>query len=122
MGRGGVSPLTICPAPSCGRLTTGGRCAEHRATPSPIVAHNKAERRRRDGRNTQAWRRTRRGVLNRDDHTCTVLGCSDLAAHVHKITGGQHTTDADEYQSLCAYHHGAIHGRNQHRSGGVEVA
>ena len=122
MGRGGVSPLTICPAPNCGRLTTGGRCAEHRATPSPTVARNKAERRRRDGRNTQAWRRTRRAVLNRDDHTCTILGCRDQATHVHKITGGRHTTDLDDYQSLCAYHHGGIHGRNQDRSGGMEVA
>ena len=122
MGLGGVSPLTICPAPNCGRLTTGGRCAEHRATPSPTVARNKAERQHGDGRNTQAWRRTRRAVLNRDDHACTILGCGDLATHVHKITGGTHTTDPDDYQSLCARHHGAIHGRNRHRPGGAQAA
>lgn len=118
--------MHVCPMPGCGQLTYSGRCDAHpqpRHATSPALEQRKVERRIQDGRNTSKWQRTRRAVLARDNHTCTVQGCGDHATHAHYTPTGHHSRNIDDYQSMCAQCHGAHHGkRQQRRPSGAVVA
>jgi 5-methylcytosine-specific restriction endonuclease McrA len=59
----------------------------------------------RDGRNTTAWlNQTRPTVLDRDGHQCQ--HCGAPANTVHRVEHGHHTTDPNDYVTLCARCHG----------------
>jgi len=86
----------LCPIAGCGAITLGGRCSVHR---EPHPNQHRDERRKRDGRTTAAWQRTRLRVLARDYGLC--VHCGTTATIVDKITGGYHTQNLNDYQSLC---------------------
>jgi 5-methylcytosine-specific restriction endonuclease McrA len=103
-------PLTICPEPHCGQITTGGRCPTHAAPLKAADSKRRVEQRRRAGRNTRAWQATRQRVLARDHHTC--IHCGGPGNQVHRRDQGFHTTGIqhdDEYVVLCAKCHGRYH-------------
>jgi hypothetical protein len=78
-------------------------------------------RTKRDGRNTQAWTRTRAAVLTRAGHECELhhRGCTGVATHVHHLHHGWHTTNTDDYVAACPHCHGMV---ERARQGGVGSA
>jgi 5-methylcytosine-specific restriction endonuclease McrA len=67
------------------------------------------------GRARWGWRETRRRVLRRDDNHCTRCGASgeEAVLTAHRIGGGWHDADLDQYVTLCQRCHGSVDGGKQ---------
>jgi 5-methylcytosine-specific restriction endonuclease McrA len=67
----------------------------------------KRARSKQIGRNTAAWQRFRKGILERDGHACQGCGATSTL-RCHKRHGGFHDlSDAGQYVTLCARCHAA---------------
>ena len=103
-----LSPiLSPCPVPQCRRLTTGGRCPEHRRAD----AVRRIARKRRNGTDSTHWRRVRAVALELASYRCQECGTSrDLIGHLRPELDGQHrrATPAD-VRVLCRRCHSRHH-------------
>jgi len=109
-----MTVYSICPARGCRRLTTGGRCLEHR----------RELRRRRQARPIERiygswrWRMfTRPTVLERDGYRCVLCGASAAEARLdvcHRVPtqglliAGVDVFDPELCETRCARCHGQI--------------
>ncbi len=108
-----MTVLTICPVRGCRRLTTAGRCAEHRRA-------RRAERQRRPIERiyeSSRWRKlTRPTVLDRDGHRCVSCGASPAETRLdvaHRLptqeilAAGLDPFDPELCETRCSRCHGA---------------
>jgi 5-methylcytosine-specific restriction endonuclease McrA len=63
----------------------------------------------RRGPGSSQWLALRREVLQRDQYTCTIEGCThSYGLEIHRIGGGHHRGTSNEYVALCPTHHRAV--------------
>lgn len=119
-----VPVVSVCPAPGCGALTDGGRCATHKRQGSP----RRHAKQREQGKDTRYWREELRpAVLERDQHTCRDCGATeDLTVDLVNATleGDHRRATIDDCVTRCRSCHGskdaprASRGRRRNRRGG----
>lgn len=111
-----MSPLLrICSAQGCTTLVDMGR--KHCPTHARADSTRRNQRTRRDGRNTNDWLKLRAFVIARANATCELQqpGCTTIATTAHKLTGGYHTPNPNDYQAACRHCHGVVDGGRRPR-------
>ena len=85
--------MAVCAEDGCPEQVKGGYCAEHqreRRSPSSRVT------------STAAWKRVRRQVLERDNHTCVYCGRpAKTVDHITAVVNGGAKLDPENCVAAC---------------------
>ncbi len=95
--------LGLCTTPGCDELADGPRCPGH----IRAVDRKRGTSSQR-GYNDPAWRRVRKLVLERDEHTCQLRGrgCTGVATtvdHIVPLAAGGARLDPANLQAACSW-------------------
>ena len=93
------NPFKVCPHFGCGKLTTGGRCPEHKRQARQTYDKDNRDPAVTRWRNTAAYRK-RRDMQRRMKPICEHCGTAPMAI-MHHADGNPFNMDDDNLISVC---------------------